>query len=71
MQNTIPSTDYLTPDQVTELAPGLSKANLAQLRYKGTGPKFLKPTPRTVLYRRQDVIDWLEGSEQTITGQVA
>lgn len=58
---------YLTPAQVCELAPSMTKANLAQLRFKGRGPKFLKPTPKTVLYRESDVIAWLEASEQTIT----
>lgn len=64
-----PTTVYLSPDQVCELVPSLTRANLAQLRYTGKGPKFLKPTPRTVLYRQGDVIAWLEGSERTITGR--
>ncbi|MBB3156640.1 molybdenum cofactor biosynthesis enzyme MoaA [Microbacterium proteolyticum] len=59
--------DYLTPDQVLELIPGISKAGLAQLRFKGGGPKFLRPTPRKILYRRADVIAWVEGSERTST----
>lgn len=65
----VTTTDYLTPEQVCDLAPGLTKANLAQLRYTGKGPKFLKPTPRTVLYRRADVVSWIEGSERTITSR--
>ncbi|MFZ4894660.1 helix-turn-helix transcriptional regulator [Plantibacter sp. Mn2098] len=44
--------------------------NLAQLRFTGKGPKFLKPTPRTVVYREADVIEWLEASERSITGAV-
>lgn len=62
---------YLTAEQVCELIPGMTKSNLAQLRFKGGGPKFLKPTPRTVVYRERDVIDWLEGSERTSTAAVA
>lgn len=58
---------YLSPDQVCELIPRMSKTNLAQLRFTGRGPKFLKPTPKTVVYRESDVIAWLEASEQTIT----
>lgn len=62
---------YLTPDQVCDLVPGMTKSNLAQLRFTGKGPKFLKPTPRTVVYRESDVIAWLEGSERTSTAKVA
>ena len=60
----------LTPEQVTKLT-GIKPAALAQLRYTGKGPKFLKPTERTVLYRERDVEDWLNASERTITGKVA
>jgi hypothetical protein len=62
---------YLTPDQVCDLIPGMTKSNLAQLRFKGQGPKFLKPTPRTVVYRESDCIAWLEASERTITSSLA
>lgn len=59
--------EYLTPAQAAELVPGLTVGHLAQLRFTGEGPKFLKPTPRKVLYRRQDIVDWLEASERTST----
>lgn len=62
--------DYLTPQQAADLVPGMTITNLAQLRFKGRGPKFLKPTPRTVVYRRRDVIEWLEASERTSTAAV-
>lgn len=62
---------YLTPEQVCDLVPGMTKTNLAQLRFNGNGPKFLKPTPRTVVYRERDVIEWLEASERTSTAQVS
>lgn len=61
---------YLTPDQVCALVPGMTKTNLAQLRFKGAGPVFLKPTPRTVVYRERDVIEWLEASERRSTAEV-
>lgn len=60
---------YLTPEQTCELVPGMTKSNLAQLRFTGKGPKFLKPTPRTVVYRERDVIEWLEASERTSTAE--
>lgn len=56
----------LSPEQVCEMVPGMTRrATLLQMRFKGIGPKFLKPTPRTVVYRESDVIEWLEGSERT------
>lgn len=64
-------TKYLSPKQAAELIPGMTTTNLAQLRFTGKGPKFLKPTPRTVVYRETDVIEWLEASERTSTAAVA
>lgn len=60
----------LKPEDVTEMT-GVSKALLAQRRFAGLPPVFLKPTPNTVLYREADVVAWLEGSEQSVTGTVA
>lgn len=65
----MPMEDYLKPKNVCELVPGMTESHLGQLRYTGKGPKFLKPTPRTVLYRRRDVIEWLETSERTSTAE--
>lgn len=63
--------DYLTPLQVCEMVPGMTKTGLAQLRFTGSGPKYLRPTPRKILYRRADVIAWLEASERTSTAEVS
>lgn len=61
-------TDYLSPADVCALIPGLTVASLAQGMYPGLlPPRFLKPTPQTVLYRRSDVVEWIEASEQTST----
>lgn len=61
---------YLSPEQACALIPGMTKSNLAQLRFTGKGPKFLKPTPRTVVYRERDIREWLEASERTSTAGV-
>ena len=58
--------EFIIPSAAGEIT-GLSTAALAQLRYHGTGPKFYKPTPRTVLYKRSEVIEWIEASAQTRT----
>ena len=47
--------------------PGMTKGNLAQLRYTGKGPKFYKPSPRIVLYKWSDVQNWIEDHAQTRT----
>lgn len=70
-KRTDPTDTYLTPDQVCELIPGMTRGLLAQLRFRGGGPIFLKPTPRTILYRERDCIAWIEASERTSTAQVS
>ena len=62
--------EFIQPAVVAEIT-GLSIAALAQLRYQGKGPRFYKPTPRTVLYRRHEVIAWVEASAQSRTGSPA
>ncbi|MFS4506923.1 helix-turn-helix transcriptional regulator [Clavibacter sp. Sh2141] len=62
------SDEYMTPAEVVAATKGtVSVGSLAQRRYNGLPPMFLKPTPRTVLYRRSDVEAWLETSERTST----
>lgn len=63
------------PDQLTMTIPEaavytqLNEGQLAQLRYLGTGPKFMKPSPRTVLYTKGDLDEWLHNSVQTSTAK--
>ncbi|MET4702763.1 hypothetical protein [Frigoribacterium sp. UYMn621] len=59
---------YLTPDQVILMLPGISRGQLAQLRFAGKGPAYRKPTPKTVLYVQAEVISWVEG---TVRGSAA
>lgn len=61
----------LSPAQVCEIVPGLNVHSLAQMRYLGTGPKFIKPTPRKVVYRLSDVEAWLQANEHTSTRATA
>jgi predicted DNA-binding transcriptional regulator AlpA len=53
--------EFIQPVDAGEIT-GMTVAALAQLRYRGTGPRYYKPTPRTVLYRRSEVIAWIEES---------
>jgi hypothetical protein len=47
-----------TPAEIAEYLRTTTAA-LAQDRYKGTGPKFIK-RGRRVLYRWSDVLEWLD-----------
>jgi len=47
----------------------MTRNNLAQLRFKGQGPRYFKPTPRTVLYTEADVVEWIESSARTGTAE--
>ncbi|CAN5568349.1 hypothetical protein BH10ACT7_BH10ACT7_11940 [soil metagenome] len=53
--------DFISIAAVCELT-GLTAGALGQLRYKGGGPRFYKPTQKTVLYKRSEVIAWIEAS---------
>ncbi|MDQ0576473.1 helix-turn-helix transcriptional regulator [Agromyces albus] len=64
-------TRYLTVDEVCELVPGMTKTNLAQLRFNGKGPRYRKPTPKTVLYLESEVIEWVEASARQGTAEVS
>lgn len=56
----------LTADTATakEVADYLhtTEAGLAQMRYRGTGPKFCKVGRRKVIYRWADVQDYLDAN---------
>jgi hypothetical protein len=60
----------MTPAEASEYMR-MSEGALGQLRYTGKGPRFLKPTGKTVLYRKRDLDAWLEASERTSTAGVA
>ncbi len=61
--------ELLTPEV---LATRLDKtaASLAQWRYQGLGPRFIK-AGRLVRYRRSDVHAWLEANTAQRTGAPA
>ena len=54
--------EFITIDDVLALVPCMTRANLATMRHNRVGPRFFKPTARTVLYDRKSVMDWLENS---------
>ncbi len=53
--------EFIFPAEVTAIT-GLSVGALAQLRHQKIGPKYYKPTAKIILYKRSDVIEWVEAS---------
>lgn len=51
--------EWLSLTQAAELTH-LSRAALAQLRYRGGGPIFYRLSGKTILYRRSQLIEWME-----------
>lgn len=71
MANTAASTSarrFMTPREVADLIPGMTTEKLSQLRFTGKGPRFYKPTPRTVVYDEAQVLDWLDSTSRQISG---
>lgn len=58
---------FVEPSVVASTFTTLTEAHLAQLRYKGTGPVYYNPTPRTILYRLSEVEMWIEASARIAT----
>lgn len=58
--------DIATPAEAAE-ALQTTECALAQMRYRGTGPRFVKRGSR-VLYRWSDINDYLDGRTRERTG---
>lgn len=54
--------EFITIDEVLAIVPCMTRANLATMRHNRVGPRFFKPTKRTVLYDKTSVLDWVEQS---------
>lgn len=53
--------DTALPQQVAQVL-GTTEAGLAQMRYRGTGPKFCRVGGRKVIYRWSDVRAYLDAN---------
>ena len=61
--------ELATPAEVAE-ALHTTTASLAQMRYRGVGPKFVRAAGRRrVLYRWVDVEQWIAESVHVRTGE--
>jgi hypothetical protein len=57
-----------TPAEVAE-ALHTTTASLAQMRYRGDGPKFVRAGRKRVLYRWLDVEQWIAESVHVRAGE--
>lgn len=61
----------MTTKQVKDLT-GVPEGSLKYFRHRGHGgPKSFALTPRSIRYRREDVIAWIEEQYQAQTGEAA
>jgi hypothetical protein len=66
------SAEYLSPKDVCEMIPGMTVANLSELRRTGKGPKYYKPTGlhgKIILYKEVDVRAWIDAGVITTREQ--
>lgn len=60
---------WLSPAQVCEHVPGMTVATLQDMRKRGVGPRFFKPTHKTVIYSLADIDTWVAASAVTTREQ--
>ncbi len=63
-----PAQTYLSPEGVCELVPGMTVRKLQRLRDAGQGPRYSKPTRKTVVYAEADVHAWVAAQMQSTKG---
>jgi len=50
------SRTYISPAQMLALLPQMLPSNAKELRAGGVGPRFLRPTPKTIIYVAQEAL---------------
>ena len=63
------SEQFLSPQEVCDLIPGMSKQLLAQMRFRGDSIPYVRVSPRKIVYRLSRVEEYLTAREQTSTAQ--
>ena len=56
------TTAWLSPETVEAAFPGLTKQKLQYLRDEGRGPRYFKPSGRSIFYRPDDIAAWIESA---------
>lgn len=52
--------EWLSIDDAAKISH-LTRGALAQLRYRGGGPIYYRLSGKTILYRRSQLIEWMNG----------
>ncbi|MGK0740732.1 hypothetical protein ACSHWG_02450 [Leucobacter sp. Z1108] len=60
---------YLSPKDAAAAIPGMTTAKLSQMRFKGIGPKYYRPTPKTIVYEFSELMDFVESTARTGTAE--
>lgn len=63
--NVVPSVsrqEWLSPEQVCAVVPGMTITLLSRRRDEGKTPRYFKPTPKTVVYARSDIDEWVRST---------
>ena len=55
------------PKDAAARYPGMTVAKLAQLRFRGDGPPYYKPTEKTVLYDMDEFEAWVLSTRRSGT----
>lgn len=66
--------EFLTPFQVAAQYPGITVQTLANWRWAGTGPDYIKTTPARsgrIKYRRSAIDAWLDANTVRTAGRAA
>ncbi len=59
---------YLRPSEAASFLR-LSTSTINKLRIAGAGPSFLKPGPKLILYKRDDLVAWVENGRRNSTSE--
>jgi hypothetical protein len=62
---------YLSPDQLCEMLPGITKGQLSQWRYLGAGGPPYRKLGKKIIYSSDEVIAWVEASARIGTALAA
>ena len=61
--------EWLSPAEVCEVIPGMTLTLLQRMRDAGKGPRYAKPTPKTVVYSLADVHAYVRSTMVTTREQ--
>jgi len=62
--------NFLSPEQVCDIVPGMTPNLLAALRHRGTGPRYIEASPRKRVYSETSLRAWLASRERSQTGSM-